>query len=233
MKKIILVLIGVAILGLFIFSDLTGFSIFDNRPKYCLEDKCVEKTVFERLPRFPNNFNQSKKDIQTAKEDVWKQPEFYPTWESDGLKYYIDRPKDYLGYFGYGSYPSAAIFYYQGKPIETSFYVQTSWFIINFQGIKLETIIDEIYKDNFIVEINPDTLLLAPTYPFFDYNWTQKVNVKITAKNVSKGEYKIVIDAISPPEYFEEKWGRTYGKGYSSVGIFKTDTPLLEILVKI
>ena len=231
--KTIILLVVIALASLFFFNSITGYFTLDYRPEHCLEGKCVDKSVFFSLPKLTKDFSFAG-DIANAPENVWKQPEFYPGFEREGLKYYTNPPNDYLGYFGYGTYPSEEVVTAQlNAYIEKTIYFHTGWYVINFQGLKLIPVIDDRYKDYFDVEIEPDTVLLAPTYPFFDYNWTQKVNFKVKAVNAPKGTYYIGIDIATPSEDFNNKMVSKYGRGYQVGGIFGVGKPFYTLQITV
>lgn len=223
-------------MGLFYFSYKSGFFVFvgnnlfekDYRPQHCINGKCVDSPVFSKLPIYPKDFSREL----NSPESNWKQPEFYNF--EQGIQYYINPPTDYLGYFGLGAYPSdRRLTAKAGDELITFTYFHTAWFVHTYQGVKLIAIMDEDIKEYFEVTIEPDIILLEPTFPLFEYNWTQKVFVKIKVKNPPEGKYLIGIDASEPPLEYSQKWFEKYGGRYTTGGIISIGRPPYQIEVNI
>lgn len=219
----ILIILSVVIFFVAFLVKNNQITTVDNRPEHCMEDKCINSTVFSKLPPFPNNF--SKALSENTLEVYYKQPEFYPTFETKGLNYYVNPPGDYLGFYGYGTYPSSErITAKQGDNKTLTTFFLTSWYVVSYQGLKF-VLDNESLKEYFDIQIEPDTILLEPTYPVFEYNWTQKILIKIHVKdNALKGTYKIGINVESPPTDIENEWIERY-RGYTSGGMFSIGKP--------
>jgi len=216
-------LIALIILGF--VATLSGYFLIDYRPKHCLDDKCIDPAVFSKLPKYPKDLNG---DLN------WKQPEFYPRFEEEGVKYYVNPPLNYLGFYGYGAFPSDVILDVgQNEQIvkTTNFY--TSWFVVTYQGLKLIPIIPDNAKDYFEVSIEPENILLEPTFPVFEYNWTQKVTIKVNVKNPPKGEYTIGIGVSEPESRFSDIWFKKYGGRYIAGSIFDIGRPPYQMVLRI
>ncbi len=241
MKKYFVLAFSTLILSILIFfinsgtnPGLTAFEIFktliDSRPKHCIDDSCINSVVFSELPEFPNDFSGDK----FSREDVWRQPEFYPNFETEGIKYYIDPPGGYLGTQGFGVYPAEnRINAKTGDEIEVETFLYSAWFVVNYQGLKLVPFVDDSAKNYFDVEISPDTILLEPTFPLFTYNWTQKVKMKVKIKNPSTGSYKIGIDVVAPPKERENGWFDEFKGRYISAGVISVGNPMYALNINI
>ena len=84
---------------------------------------------------------------------------------------------------------------------------------------------------NVDVKLIPDSFLLAPTYPFFERNWTQKVVMNVKVGNAVKGFCKIGVDADRPPVEEEVQWSK-YNL-YSSAGTFGIGEPFYTLTLEI
>lgn len=231
-KFLILIIIITLVILFFISSNISGFFTLKEpisyRPKHCIEDKCIDPIVFSKLPSYPKDFS---KEINSP-ESFWKQPEFY-NFESS-IEYYINPPVGYRGYYGFGAYPSERrVTMKAGDERETFTYFHTSWFVNKYQGLKLNPVIDEEIKDYFDIEIEPEVILLEPTFPVFEYNWTQKIIIKIKAKDPPQGKYMIGVDASEPSLEYSQKWFEKYGNKYVEAGIFGVGRPFYQINVVI
>jgi hypothetical protein len=261
----ILSLISQGILGQFIPQRELS-----SRPKYCDENGCIdESVVFRELPPYPKDFSEVDIMVENNRypiaenfskkipdENYFKQPEFYPTWEDQGVPLYTPlkpgyRP-GYVGVVGYGAYPGDIVV----SPIEpgqnflTVTYWHASWAVAKFQGMSLvvtyptkgETMMGmftveqdpDVVRNYFDVEITPNTLLLDPTYPLFGPNWAQKVRIEVHVKeNTPPGKYLIGISPTNPPKELESEWIREHRLKYTSVGTIGIGRPTYQIFVEV
>ena len=126
---IIVILVVVAIFIITTYSQkITGQFVSTEesssfRPKYCDDNGCIDdEVVFRELPPYPIDFREVDVMVENNRypiaedfsnelpdEVYFKQPEFYPTWEDQGVPYYTPlKPgysPGYVGVVGYGAYP--------------------------------------------------------------------------------------------------------------------------------
>lgn len=179
--------------------------------------------VFAALPLLPSDFKQADKAVQELSygfeklpqlgEEYYKQPEFLPTWETIGVKNMRSPPEDRVALWGLGAYPAEQRFSAKpGDEFTAATFFHTSWMVQTYQGMHLALIYNETYFD---VTIEPDRLVLAPAYPAFERDWSQKVVVKIRVKEGSPiGEHLIRIRIMKPDEADERAWREQYGGRY-------------------
>jgi len=236
MKKsiAIAILAGISILLIFYFSSsISSFLIKDGstRPGHCNENGCIYLEAFSKLPEYPQDLKVDAVTLEN--ETYYKQPEFYPTFEENKF-YYIDPPQNYLGFYGYGSFPSEGTYHRKSnEEITSTFLMYTSWYVIKYQGIKLDVVMDESIKKYFDVTIEPDVILLEPTYPVFEYNWTQKVTVKVKIKDPPQGQYSIGMIVSPAPGEYSQIWSEKHGLKYTSGGFFTLNQPIYKLDVRI
>ncbi len=233
-KRIIIMSLVTLILFLtfFIQPPIVGFHLrTDHRPKYCEGNDCINEIIFSELPPYPKDFSETV--TLTTPEEIYKQPEFYPNWEDQGLPYYKNPPGQYMGFYGIGAYPSRAFVALreEDKITEVTFF-HTSWYIINYQGMELY-LRNESLKNYFDVIIEPNIIVLGPTFPRFHYNWTQKIKITIIPKNPPKGDYVFEIDAREPPQEYSEIWSKKYDIRYSDVGMFSIGRPFYQLQITV
>lgn len=225
MKKFLLVFV---VLILIFF--LTQFRLrIDYRPKHCLNEQCIPETIFEKLPPFPKNFSSEIGDVE---EVFYKQPEFYPNWKDQGIKFYLREPSPYVGVIGYGCYPGEISKKAQAnQSLSFIFFIHTGWCVTKYQGMSLDL---DYKKEYFDVKIEPKEILLEPTCPIFYPNWTQKVRVNVFVNgNTVPGKYFINITAVNPPKDIEEKWLNEFKKNYTQIGMVSIGRPLCQISLEI
>jgi len=240
------------------------------RPSYCIDNNCIDPTiVFRELPPFPKDFNEVdimvennqypiaenfSKDIPD--KNYYLQPEFYPSWEDQGVPLYTEFESGYspgfVGIIGYGSYPGDIVVdpIMPGQNFLTITYWHTSWAIAKFQGMSLiptypangETQMGLfVVKQNpsevkkyFNVEIIPNTILLDPTYPLFGPEWAKKIRIKVHVKeNTPPGKYLIGITPVDPPKELQNQWIREHRLKYTTVSMAGIGRPMYQIFVNV
>lgn len=205
--------------------------IFDNLPPYPKDFKEVWNLVyFGRLEKL-ENFSYDYPD-----EAYWKQPEFY----ADSFERNLYSWRNNMFYVsGNGPYPSdVAVF---NATTCEYFDVITFWHtstvpILKYQGMGFTIEFPEsgstrmgsikvsqnpeIARKCFDIQIEPKYILLPPTYPKFDYNWTQKVVARIYVNpDCPKGVYLIQVVPGDPPKEVEEEWVRLYKLKYATMRV--------------
>lgn len=180
----------------------------------------IESSVFNDLPDYPSNFVIIRRDVYSNQiielnrisESIYKQPEFYPTWNTNGLMWFTHHDYSRWGVHGYGFFPGELNYNIHNMSkddiINVYSFLHTSWGIETWQGIKL--IPDILMKADtryFDVTLTPNEVLLEPTFPKFYNNWSQIVNMQIVAKEqVPEGQYKFIIRFESPSNDNNNKW---------------------------
>jgi hypothetical protein len=217
MMKLWHIVTSIAVIALavtvFLIIDMDNAIAKDtDRPKYDF----INADVFKELPAYPANFVILKRDVYNGQitdlnripESIYKQPELYPTWETNGQKWYINHDYSRWGVHGYGFFPGERSYTVSNMTardtINVYSFLHTSWGIETWQGLKL---IPEYNNDYFDVTLTPDELLLEPTFPKFYSNWSQKINMLITAKRpVPEGDYKFSISFTTPSSANSNLW---------------------------
>lgn len=183
-----------------------------------------EKEIFELLPPAPKDFSEVSYLLASGRsfaigglsEDYYLQPEFYPGWKDNGLKYWTEPNPVYWTTSGYGTYPGdqfdtlsksgrknfvAVVFFYSGYGVQT------------YQGTTIIPAAESL--EYFDITIEPDTFLLTPTFPKFSSDWARKIVVRGTMKeNTPPGDYTIGFLVVAPPKEKEDEWGFKYRNIY-------------------
>ena len=210
-----------------------------KRPDY------LPSIVFSKLPPFPRDFYSVRLLLRYGKftdfnkfgPEYWKQPEFYPNWEAQGVPLYQHPETGRWGAFGVGSYPSEIVVETpKTGTFEVPFYMFTSWSIQTYQGMsftygfpkssfaefaqyadnsKNVTQDPDVVKNYFDVEITPKEMLLPPNFPIFEQDWSQRVAVKVRVKNPPSGHYVIGIGTAPPSRASADKWLWQYRERYT------------------
>ncbi len=161
----------------------------------------LPEETFSQLPPFPEfkSFMNVKDRVEhqmhnlgSIPEAYYKQPEFYPTF-LENIELMKTPPSGRAALMGFGAYPAEqAVKSRKGETITVTTFFHASWIVPRRQEISLTADYDKRYFD---VSIDPSIFVLGPSYPAFDYNWTRKVDVKITAR--ATGHYVIGLNAPS------------------------------------
>lgn len=171
LTKILLIIIAILLVGALgtlavpkIFTPISELE--NNRPKHCIDDKCVPDIVFSKLPSYPKNFDEIDLGVEYGKyywnehfsavapdENYYKQPEFYPNFENEeNLEYYlqvkeldegrVEYPTERVGVSGYGTYPADTVVkgILPGEDLKVVTYLHTGWFIEKYQGMELKPV---------------------------------------------------------------------------------------------
>ncbi len=233
-----------------------------TRPNYFGE--LLTQKVFGQLPPFPGDFYQFRLLMKLGKltnasilgPEYWKQPEFYPEFEDQGVPIMREPPAGRFGAFGYGSFPAEiVILTTAGSSVTTTFYMHTSWLVETYQGmgfapvfpasgsLLLSSFPDEnktvvqnstLAAQYFDVKVSPDYILLEPAFPTFSANWTQKIDVTITVKpNTPPGRYLVGIDAVSPPDAKSDEWLLKYKNKYTTAGGTSVGAPWYSAYIEV
>ena len=171
-----------------------------------LEDIPVAHENFTLIRR--NFYDNQIRDLTKLSKNVYKRPEFYPTWESNGIRWYINHDFSRFGVHGYGTFPSEIHYTIANMSKEDSMeiytFFHTSWGVETWQGVKLNPIYNQTLFD---VEITPNTILLEPTFPKVYYNWTDLIKINVKAKQqIPVGNYAFSFYISSPSETQNEEW---------------------------
>ncbi|MEM4327201.1 MAG: hypothetical protein QXZ13_03485 [Candidatus Diapherotrites archaeon] len=183
-----------------------------------------EAEIFEELPKIPKDFSElafalasgKTYDIGNIGEEYYKQPEFYPNFKTNGLKYWTNPEPKYWATGGYGTYPAeqfdtlslsgrkefnAAVFVYSGYGVQT------------YQGLTLVPTAETL--KNFEIEITPNTILLEPNFPKFKNGWAHKIFISGKLKEGAKpGKYDLAFVIAAPPKEKKDEWGFKYRNLY-------------------
>lgn len=169
-----------------------------------------------KIPDKPHNYALIKRNFYDGQIDnfnnldvsVWKQPDFYPTWEQSGVSKYIDHDYTRWGVHGYGFFPSEQTWsvtnMQEGNVMKFNTFLHTSWGVETWQGMKLIPINNNSLFD---VTITPDEFYLEPTFPIFSSEWTKIIEFEVTAKDtIPVGSYEISCLVVPPNESRTEEW---------------------------
>ena len=218
-------------------SNLNINTTIDNRPIHCLDRNCVESAVFAELPAYPEDFNDKwlavyygrLSNLSWIETKYWKQPEFYAdSFNTQWLQYYVGNSSmSFVA--GSGPYPGDVVV--TATPGE-SFPIETFWHAgpvnikkqlfgfthdfpdnmnIRIGDIKVAQSPAEA-AECISIDIKPKWVLLDTTLPRFGYNWTQKVNAKISiAEDCKPGWYGLEIVQAEVPSDIRERIEFEYG----------------------
>ncbi|MEM3399368.1 MAG: hypothetical protein QXP42_00900 [Candidatus Micrarchaeia archaeon] len=193
--------------------------------------------IFANLPEFPEDFYATQGmvadgliDISELNESYWKQPEFIPTWKTQGEALFRNPPKGRWGAYGLGVYPNKiTVRLRKGQNATTSFLLHSGYLVQSYQGVALS------YQNSSGIVLNllPNPVLLEPTAPIFEYGWVEKINLTIVI-NVSAqaGMHEIPIWITAPDNETSKIWASTHSP-YTTSAMNMWSGPLVKVLVDV
>jgi hypothetical protein len=179
--------------------------VFSELPKYPNNLQEVSLATETNAYDLPENFSNKYPD-----ESYYKQPEFYPddSFQNQGLKYYTTTPMKWSA--GSAAYPGDYVIsnmgnkdlIHIGDTIRVITYWHAGYGIYKYQLFKLtpeypsnmsirmgtySVVQDPSEAASCLdVRVEPSNIMLGPSAPIFDYNWSQKVTAYITVKCTGK-----------------------------------------------
>lgn len=205
----------------------------------------TEEEIYENLPKPAEDFSEIVYlfsqgryfSIGLLGEEYYKQPEFYPTFKTSGLRSWTRTDSRYWAPHGFGSYPSQQSdeLSLSGRRESTGVvFIQSSWGVQTYQGFSLHA--DETSKQFFDISITPQNFLIGPAWPKFAPNWAERVVVTARVKdNTPPGTYKIIINTFTPPKELREQWQYLYKNIYfdASVSPVQPSSNLVEFVIEV
>lgn len=211
-----------------------GSPVAMQRPLYGLSPG-----VFSGLPGFPRDFNKMVSLYHSGEfsdelffpEEYYLQPEFYPSFMGNGLKYWLEPATGYWAAHGYGSFPvKKTIAIKPGEKKAIAFFVHSGYGVRSFQGVALE--IEGTNNSYVEAEVVEPSFLLGPNFPKFSNNWARKVLIKVFAKENASGEHNFKVRVVRPAQELSDKWSQTEKRYYDAADI-TTGRPLFEFNVQV
>ncbi len=217
----------------------TGIFIDENRNPI----RKPVKEAFAELPAMPEDFGEKMHSMDSGlfnsialglEEEYYKQPEFLPLFEEIGLRYWQSPDLRRWGKEGFGIYPSERAHKIKpGGELYVTVFVHSAYGIESFQGLRLYSFFpcDKNAERFFSIEIEPENMLVGPTYPIVNRDWMHKVVIKIKASEEAEpGRYLIGFNAASPAAEQDNEWREEHGSMYvSGGGMFSISRPRLSI----
>ena len=173
---LVIVILAFSAIGVLSVNGFLGGTGTNQRPKssYCIGSSCVTDTVFEDLPKYPENFQAvhalfypepylgmtENFSVKYPDEYYWKQPEFYANdWKEIGLQYYTTKKMTFSA--GTGPYPGDMMV--SNITVNDTFpamtYWHASWAMPKYQLFKLVP----IYPENSTIRMGDYKVVQDPT----------------------------------------------------------------------
>ena len=240
-------------------AELEQVKLNQTRPDY------LPAAMFKELPAFPKDFYQMRvlvrygriTDLSNIGEEYWKQPEWYPEFESIGVPLLQNPPKNRWAAQGYGVYPADSVATTtSGEEFDLYTYVRSSYLVETYQGMQLIAVypdsgtLEEMasfsdgtksvtqdpntVKNYFDVSIEPNMFVLEPSFPIFKDGYAQRIKVSLKVKpGTPKGKYLIGVDIAAPSQDKVTEWTWQYKNLYTSAGTTKVGRPWYRVFVDV
>lgn len=183
-----------------------------------------EEEIFAALPPTPNDFGEIAYLLATGRffaideldESYFLQPELYPGFKENGLRFWTKPDATSWATNGYGTYPSeqfAEISRGEDSEFEATIFIYSSFGVQTYQGITLFADSESLNK--FDLEITPNTFVLEPNFPTFEKGWAKKIMIRGRPKaDTPAGVYPVAINIGVPPADKQKEWSLLYRSLY-------------------
>ncbi|MBI4043995.1 MAG: hypothetical protein HY393_04285 [Candidatus Diapherotrites archaeon] len=172
-------------------------------------------------------------DLDVFTEAYYTQPEFYPSFVSNGMVYYSNHPPDRYGALGFGFYPSPTFARAEpgGTGIATVF-LHSGFGVETWQGLHVQVEVSDELKPFFSFKSEQDAYLVCPSYPLFEPCWAQKVRIPFSVNpQTPSGTYTFSIKTRQPPQAMQEEWEKEFGERYAQNAFKVTNDGVLVVNV--
>jgi hypothetical protein len=215
-------------------------------------------SIFNNLPKIPENFHEYKYLIMTGRitpqalcsltPEYYEQPEFYANVFKDyAVEIYRNPDPYHWTPEGYGTFPHEMETYAKpGSNFQVCSFTHSSFGVETYQGLGLKVIYPEsfTYKDELIktnpeetqryikVNISPKSILVSPTYLQFEKGWSKKITLDISiSPDTPSGTYAIGYDVTRAPVEKSAEWYKQYGSLYFGKSYFSLDKNQFNMVI--
>lgn len=179
----------------------------------------ANENIYENLPTPSEDLETLTIQVQRGSytrvcdlpENVYLRPEFYPHWQREYERWYVNPNYERWGVHGFGVYPSSAGIKIQeikkGDSTTVCTLIKSGYGVQTYQGFKIEELSNEYFDVDVLYEEQgfEDSVLLEPTFPVFRKGWVKLVPVQITAKqDIPQGNYTLGFDLLEPSNAFND-----------------------------
>lgn len=188
-----------------ITTDVTREFFFKQ---YGLEN---EKQIYEKLPYPPATFEGDANQLYSGKVErvneipanVYRQPEFHPLFARQGVRAWTEAKSIAQTVIGITSFPAeqtATVDAARGG-IETALFVSSAWGAAQSQATGFRYTVQP--AGPIEVRIEPNEIVLGPTFPRFSEDWIQKIKIQIKWNSkLEAGTYEVTLYPDVPSESF-------------------------------
>lgn len=212
----VLVLIGVLVLGGWFLFTSSSSSLLPVPDSACRSaDRSsygVDSAVFSRLPSLPacilsvsDSFNNRQfTDSFFFAPDYYLQPEFYPSFFTEGLSKFTSPVATHYGAVGYGAFPHEWVVPRDSSRVHsTRIFFHSGFGVRSFQAGSLDVEF-AIPEDAGHVVVSLDSsssegFFLGPSFPIFHPSWVKPVDVSVSVKPSAPYREIVVYLVTRPP----------------------------------
>jgi hypothetical protein len=153
--------------------------------------------------------------------DVYTQPEFYPTFAKQGVKWWIEADGEIHATTGLLTIPAEqeAEILPEESNIEAVLFVGGAWGATYYQGVGFTY--DITPQTPHHLEFDPSSIVVGPTFPQFAQNWVERIHVTGTiTPQPGVDTYTIHIRMTNPNTDAEQNWNNQYSPYIRASPIF-------------
>lgn len=210
----VLILAGV-LLGWWFFSTGSSSSLVVPDSSCRSADRSsygVDLAVFSRLPSPPScilsvsdSFNNRQfTDSSFFAPDYYLQPEFYPSFFTEGLSKFTSPVATHYGAVGYGAFPHEWVVSRDSSQVHaTRIFFHSGFGVRSFQsgslGVEFEIPEDAAHVDVSLDSSSSEGFILGPSFPVFHPSWVKPVDVSVEVRPSAPYREIVVYLVTRPP----------------------------------
>ncbi len=202
----------------------------------------TEDDIYAQLPPTPASFQNDVNTLHYGNGisigqiplESYRQPEFYPTFSTSGIKTWATAPATLPNTIGIASTPAVqeAVLAPDTNGFSTTLFVGSAWGVTYYQGMGFRYRIQP--AANIQLQFTPPHVLLGPTFPVFTPEWIHRITIDAQIPpEVPPGQYQITIYPASAPIEQQEKWYATHSRYINGDGIITPSEGLATLTLTI
>ena len=201
-----------------------------------------ETDIYRQLPPPSETFAQDVNtlnygnglSVNQIPPESYLQPEFYPTFESTGIKTWVEATAPLTNTFGFASTPAEqqATLEADSNGFTTTLFIGSAWGVTYYQGMGFRYTIQP--AANIQLQFSPNHVLMGPTFPIFTPEWLHKITIDGTiGEEVEGGEYTINIFPADAPIEAQEAWYAAHPRYINGNGLIGPSNGLATFVLTI
>ncbi len=224
------------------YAEANGKNIAETTQFFQQTYGIEEAGIFRQLPTPSEAFEQDVNtlnygnglSVNQIPAESYLQPEFYPTFESTGIKTWTQATAPLTNTFGVASTPAdqQATLEPDSNGFTTTLFIGSAWGVTYYQGMAFRYVIEP--QADIQLTFSPNNILMGPTFPAFTPEWMHKITVDGTiGEDVGEGTYTINIFPADAPIEIQEGWYAEHPRYINGNGLIGPSNGLATFVLTI